>query len=220
MTRTHKAVRAKAQRLTIRQVQAALRQEAQAWALLRGVRWGYGRVPLCPRCSRPTWADDSRDARKRWECQACPRNPWNHTTTKFSDAVDTPFDRTRASLALALLLFAYGPSVFAIIKQAKVPAARIPTRAILSADAWKDTALFHQLIQQARQLHSQQFDLSGWLRKMEAQAMQEDKERAREIKKRYDQKINTLEREIAHLRQNLQNELRALRRYKPIGLVA
>lgn len=50
--------------------------------------------------------------------------------------------------------------------------------------------------------------------------MQEDKERAREIKKRYDQKINTLEREIAHLRQNLQNELRALRRYKPIGLVA
>lgn len=217
MTRTHKAVRAKAQRLTIRQVQATLQQEAQAWALLRGLRWGYGRVPLCPRCSRPTWADDSRDARKRWECQACPSNPWNRTTTKFSDAVGTPFDCTRASLALALLLFAYGSVAWAVIKAARVPAAQIPTKAILDGHRWKEKHLVRRLRGVALRLRLEHFDLSRMVRKMEAQAAQADQEKAREVKKRYDQKINKLKGEITDLTKKMQEEIRRLHRYRPIS---
>lgn len=220
MTHIHKATRLTQPALTIQRVRAVLEQESQAWTLLRGLQWGYGRVPLCPRCSRPCWADDRRDARKRWECQGCPRNPRNRNTTKFSDAVNTPFDRTRVSLALALLLFACGPPALAIIKKAKVPAAKIPTRTMLSADAWKDKSLFRSLMQRARQLRSQQFDLSQMVRRMADQATQNDEKRVREIKKQYNQKIDALEKEITALRQNMQQELRALRRYKPIGLAS
>lgn len=220
MTRTHKAVLAKAQRLTVQQVQAALRQEAQAWALLRGLRWGHGRVPLCPRCSQACWADDSREGRKRWECQACPSNPWNRKTTKFSDAVDTPFDCTRASLALTLLLFAYGSVAWAVIKTARVPAVQIPTKAILDGHRWKEKRLVRRLRGMALRLRLEQFDLSRMVRKMEAQAAQEDQEKAREIKKRYDQKINKLKEEITDLTKKMQEDIRRLHRYRPISSAA
>lgn len=220
MTRTHKAVPAKAQRLTVRQVQAALRQEAQAWALLRGLRWGHGRIPLCPRCSQPCWADDSRNSRKRWECQSCPRNPRNLYTTKFSDAVDTPFDRTHQSLALTLLLFAYGGAAWTAIKEARIPVPRIPTQGTLLARTWRDNTLFRRLRREAMRLRSQQFDLSQRVRHLEIQAARDDERRRREIKKRYDQRINILEQEITDLAKKMQEEIRSLRRYRPIGSAA
>jgi len=106
------------------------------------------------------------------------------------------------------------------IKEARIPAPLIPTQDTILARTWKHNTLFRRLRREAMRLRSQQFDLSRRVRHLEVQAAQDDERRRREIKKRYDHKINTLEQEIARLRQNLQNELRALRRYKPIGLVA
>lgn len=220
MTRTHTAIVAKAQGLTIQRVRSVLRQEAQAWAMLRGLQWGYGRGPLCPRCGRACWADDTRDGRKRWECQACPKNPRNRNTTKFTDAVNTPFHATRESLALALLLFAYGLPALPIIKMAKVPAAQIPTQTTLSPHGWKDKSLFRRLRWEATRLRSQQFDLCRMVRDMKGRVGQEDEEKACKIRQHYDQKIDALKTEISELSKKKQEELRALRRYRPIGLVA
>lgn len=215
MSSTHRLNIPGKRKLSVKTVHAVLEQEAIAWSIARSIRWGYGKRPSCPRCGRVSWADDSRLDRKRWECQNCPSNVPHRRTTKFSDAVGTPFDRTAQSLALAFLCFAFGPTALSIIRRAGISPQVIPNEATLSEDHWHAKALFQAIKQVAMRIHSHGYDLAAWIDDLEGQQAQDDAKTAQAIQRKYLDQISALAQQAETLRMKMREELRSLRRYTP-----